>query len=201
MKTTVDVHTRCIDALPQWLAGTLAADETAALAEHVRECAECRAELDVARRLRARFDREWRGVAPLLDANHAEAQFDRLWAQISAAESTPPRRPTLRRRLPALTALAATVLVGAGVGWYRGAAEPDFRTLADQPPHRCTALRVQVNAPPSDAIRRALQSSGATIVDGRSAGDTFVLTAPDPADALRALRALPDVRLAEPIDC
>jgi len=28
-----------------------------------------------------------------------------------------------------------------------------------------------------------------------------VLTAPNPADALQALRALPDVRLAEPIDC
>jgi len=196
-----DVHTRCIDALPEWLAGALAEDEAATFAQHVRDCADCRGELDVARRVRAQFEREWRDVAPLLDAHREEAQFDRLWAQITEAESAPPRRPLQHARLSALTALAATVLVGAGVAWYRDAAQPDFRTLADHPPRHCTALRVEVNAAPTDAVRRALQSTGATIVDGRSAGDTYVLTAPNAADALQALRALPDVRLAEPIDC
>ena len=196
-----DVHTRCIDALSQWLAGALDEDEAATVAQHVRDCADCRGELDVARRVRAQFEREWRDVAPLLDADREEAQFDRLWARITAAESAAVRHPPRRSRLPALTALAATVLVGAGVVWYHDATRGDFRTLADQPPRHCTALRVQVNAPASDAVRRALQSSGATILDGRSAGDTYVLTAPNPADALQALRALPDVRLAEPIDC
>jgi len=98
-------------------------------------------------------------------------------------------------------ALAATLLFATGVAWYHSAAAPDFRTLADRPPQRCTALRVQVNAAPTEDVRRALQSTGGTIVDGRSAGDTFVLTAPNPVDALLALRALPDVVLAEPIDC
>ena len=201
MNTPADVHTRCIDALPQWLAGTVAAADAATFSAHVRDCADCRAELDVARRVRAQFEREWHAVAPLLDADRSEGQFDRLWAEITAAEPAPVRRPPRRSRLSMLTALAATVLVCAGVAWYRDAAQPDFRTLADQPPHHCTALRVRVNGAPSDTMRRALEATGATIVDGRSAGDTYVLTAPNPADALQGLRALPDVQLAEPIDC
>jgi hypothetical protein len=201
MNTPVDVHTRCVDALPQWLAGTLAADEAARLAEHVRVCTDCRGELDVARRVRAQFEREWRAVAPLLDAERAATRFDQLWAQITATEPPPKRRASLRERLPLLTALAATVLIGAGIAWYRDATQPDFRTLSDQPPRRCTALRVEVDAAPSAALRRALEATGATIIDARSAGDIYVLTAPNPADALQALRALPDVRLAEPVDC
>jgi anti-sigma factor RsiW len=198
--TTSDVHAWCVDAMPAWLDGALAPDDAARLTSHIGQCTECRDELEFARRVRTRFEREWRAVAPLLDAGREQAQFDALWAKITTGEATQPT-PAARRQAPMWAALAATLLFATGVVWYRDATTPDFRTLADRPPQRCTALRVQLNAPPTDAVRRALQSTGATIVDGVSAGDTVVLTAANPVDALLALRALPDVRLAEPIDC
>src|SRR5262245_8661625 len=200
MTTTTDVHAWCVDALPAWLDGALATEAADALTNHLRGCADCRGELELARRVRAHFDREWRAVTPLLDADHEHRQFDALWSRI--ADGPEARAPAPRpQRMSAWAALAATLLVASAVGWYHGAVTPDFRTLADGPPQRCTALRVQVNGAPTDAVRSALESTGATIVDSRSSGAAFVLTASDPAAALIALRALPEVRLAQPIDC
>jgi len=230
MKSEAEIHAWCVEALPRWLDGALASGDAVALTGHVRRCADCRGELDLARRVRGQFDDEWRAVASLLDADHEQAQFDRLWARIGAVDGTTPahgpnapsaqtsvspqsaslhtasrsvsRQWAQRRRwAPAWGALAATVLLGSSAAWYRSATQPDFRTLADQAPRQCTALRVQVDATAGAAVRRTLESTGATVVESRSTGDTYVLTAPNPADALTALRALPDVRSAEPIDC
>jgi len=230
MKSEAEVHAWCVEALPRWLDGALAAGDAAALNGHVRQCAACRGELDLARRVRRQFDDEWRAVAPLLEADRERAQFDRLWTRISAVDGTnaqaanvAPSQPAAspqegslhaasrsvsrqlaaqrRRYAPVWGALAATVLLGSSAAWYRGATQPDFRTLADQPPQRCIALHVQVDATAGASVRRALESTGATVVESRSGGDTYVLTAPNPAEALTALRALPDVRRADPVDC
>jgi anti-sigma factor RsiW len=213
MKTTMDpdtppgpgspagVHAQCVDALPALLNGSLADDDAARVVAHIDECADCRAELDLARRVRAHVGREWRDVAALLEPQHQRAEFERLWVRIAPTEPVRPSppRPT-RRWVVSLTALAVAMLLGVGVGWYWNASAPDYTTLGDTPRHACGSVRVQV-ANPNAASRAALEGTGARIVDGPDSDGIFTLATQDPAAVIGALRALPEVRLAEPTSC
>jgi anti-sigma factor RsiW len=203
MTTTFDRHTWCLETLPAFVGGTLPPHDSAAVLAHADECAQCRAELGFARRVHGHFDREWSSVAPLLDAEREQAGFDQLWSRISADEVV---SPAARRRVPqlvlSLTALAATIGLGVGLLWYQNAAAPDYHTLADSPPRVCGQLRVQVGQQrPAADIVRLLESAGTQVVDGPSAEGVYTLRAANAAESLRRLRALPDVRLAEPTDC
>jgi len=202
MNTTSDQHARCVARLPAFVGGTLPAVEAKAVAAHTAECSECRAELDIARRVHKHFAREWRNVAPLLDDAREHDSFDRLWAQITA--DAPPRAPQRDRFnwTSRLTALAATVTIAASYLWYGAAGVPLYRTLADPTSRGCVALHVQFRTPMQPAEDRELiESTGARIVDGPDTLGTYTLRASDPAESLRLLRALPDVTVAEPADC
>jgi hypothetical protein len=184
-------HSQCIDALPALLSGALPPDDAARLVAHASVCADCAFEFELERR-----------VAALLEPAHERAQFERLWARIVAADASRPRPhyASPRRWASSITALAATLLIGAGVAWYRGAASADYTTLADAPRHACGTLRVRVfDATPS--ARAALEASGARVVTGPDADGVYTLTAADPIEALRTLRASPSIRLAESTDC
>jgi hypothetical protein len=188
--------------LPAFVGGTLPAAEAKAVAAHTAECSECRAELDIARRVHKHFAREWRNVAPLLDDASEDDGFDRLWAQITA--DAPPHAPQRDRWnwTSRLTTLAATVAIGASYLWYGAAEVPIYRTLADPTSRGCVAMHVQFRAATRPEEDRALiESTGARIVDGPDALGTYTLRASDPAESLRLLRALPDVTVAEPADC
>jgi hypothetical protein len=194
MKTDSDVdataHSHWIDALPAYLDGSLPADRAARVITHVAACAECGFELELERR-----------VAALLDPAHEEAQFERLWKRIAAvAPPAAPRRSASHQWLAAMTALAATLLLGTSAAWYRSASSPDYTTLADAPRHACGSLRVKaVDA--SSAARDAIAAAGARIVAEPGRDGVYTLAAPDPIDALRKLRASSAIRLAEPTDC
>ncbi|HTL00441.1 MAG TPA: zf-HC2 domain-containing protein [Pseudomonadales bacterium] len=202
MNTTSDQHARCVARLPAFVGGTLPAAEARAVAAHTAECSECRAELNIARRVHKHFAREWRNVAPLLDDASEDDGFDRLWAQITADAS--PRAPQRDRWnwTSRLTTLAATVTIAASYLWYGAAEVPIYRTLADPTSRGCVALHVQFRTATRPGEDRALiESTGARIVDGPDALGTYTLRASDPAESLRLLRALPDVTVAEPADC
>jgi hypothetical protein len=182
------VHSQWTDAIPAYLDGSLPAGAAVRLVAHVAACAGCAFELELERR-----------VAALLDPAHEDAQFERLWARIAAVTPNvaPPRRAP-HRRGASIMALAATMLFGAGISWYHGASAPDYTTLGDSPQRACGSLRVQALGA---SARAAIDASGAHIVDGPDNAGVYTLAAPDPVEALRALRASPAIRLAEPTDC
>ena len=202
MNTTFDRHAKCLSQLPAFVGGRLSAADARAVVAHTHECRECRSELEIARRVHAHYARDWRDAAPLLDPAHEQQGFDQLWARITADAT--PAAPQRRRWALAsrLTAMAATVLFAAGYVWYGAANAPQYRTLADPTSRGCVALRVQFGSqtPPADG-RARLESTGARIVDGPDANGVYTLRAADPAEALRQLRALRDVTVAEPADC
>jgi hypothetical protein len=201
MNTTLDPHTRCVDGLPALLDGSLDAAEAGWLIAHTCACDRCRDELELARRLRAHFEREWSDVAPLLDADHEEAQFERLWTRVAASEPAVPAplRPRRVRWTTALPALAATLLLGTGIAWQQKAEVPSFRTLAN-PPLSCRALKIEVREV-TPALQQVLKATGARVIAGSRLDGSYTVAAPNPAETLRQLRTLPTVERAEPTGC
>jgi hypothetical protein len=195
-------HARCLDALPAFVGGTLEPNATAAVLAHTGECAPCREELTFAWRVQRHFAREWYNVAPLLEPEREEAAFDQLWSRIAAEEPAPANNRRRGWRAVVPLALAASAIFAVGLPWYQNATVPDYRTLADSPPRSCGQVRVQVDPrqPPADTVRR-LESAGTRVVDGPSAEGVYTLSAANPTDSLSRLRALPEVRLAEPTRC
>jgi len=207
---TLDPHAHALESMPALVSGRLSRADAARVLAHTEACADCRAELELGRRVHAHFAREWRAIGPLVEPARTVAGFDRLWSQITAAEerrgvrgASDPGRA--RRWAAAVTALAATVLVGVGVEWYRGAAEPQFRTFADPsgpPISACSRMHVQT-APGAleHEVRRALAGAGARIVSGPDENQVYTLAADDVTRALAAVRALPAVLSAEAKGC
>jgi len=94
-----------------------------------------------------------RCVAALLAPAHAHAQFEALWDRIAAEDSV--RRRPARRLLSSFAALAATLLIGAGIGWYQRAAAPSYTTLGETARHTCRPAPLQDAAaapPPSPFV-------------------------------------------------
>lgn len=203
MTTSIDRHARCLDALPAFVGGTLQPGATAAVLAHTGECAQCREELTFAWRVQRHFAREWYNVTPLLEPEREEAGFDQLWSRISAEDPALPKKDRRRGwRAAVPLALAAAAVFAVGLPWYQNATVPDYRTLADSPPRSCGDVRVQVDLrEPTTNIVRVLESAGTRVVDGPSAEGVYTLSAANPAESLSRLRALPEVRLAEPTRC
>lgn len=198
MNAESDQHTRCVEALPALLGGSLSSSEASALIAHTRECDACRAEFEFAQRVHGYFVHEWDGSLPLLEPSREQASFDQLWARITADSNG---RSGSRRRVGTSVALAATLLLAAGSLWYRNADAPDYRTLADPSQRGCSAMRVQMAPGLAADAARLFEAAGARIVDGPNATGLYTLDAADRPESLRHLRALPEVRLAEPADC
>jgi hypothetical protein len=203
MTTIFERHAWCTELLPAFVGGTLQPHDSAAVLAHTGECPLCREELTFARRVQRQFAREWRSVAPLLDEKHEQAEFDQLWSRISADDTALGKHRERRRPTAApLLALAATFVFSMGLFWYQKAAVPDYRTLANSAPRICGQLRVQVDPQqPAPDIVRLLEDAGTQVVDGPSPAGVYTLRAANPADSLGRLRALSEVRLAEPTSC
>jgi len=101
-----------------------------------------------------------RGIAALLAPAHAHAQFEALWVRIAAEDVGKARpRPAARRPMSSFAALAATLLIGAGIGWYQRASAPSYTTLGESARQTCRPGPMQV-------------------VDGASAGSAFIEARP-----------------------
>jgi hypothetical protein len=203
MTPPIDRHARCLDALPALVGGTLQPGPTQAVLAHTGECAQCREELTFAWRVQRHFAREWYNVAPLLEPERERAAFDQLWSRIGAEDPALPKQDRRRGwRTAVPLALAAAAVFAIGLPWYQSATTPDYRTLADSPARSCGDVRVQVDLrEPATNIVRLLESAGTRVVDGPSAEGVYTLSAANPTESLSRLRALPEVRLAEPTRC
>jgi hypothetical protein len=202
-------HREVQGLLPWYLGGRLDAAEHERVAEHLKVCAECQAEVRFQQRLGQEISQ-----MPL--------DVERGWANMRQriARDAAPRRATWRPRMrlagagvgalvwrtsPAWSgwAAASVLLVAAVVGLKPFGPDGAYHGLGAKPAASPGDILVvfKPDAPERD-LRAAVKDSGARIVGGPTEADAYILTTPlaERAHAIAALRARPAVAMAEPID-
>jgi anti-sigma factor RsiW len=191
-----DPHRQTQQLLPWYVTGTLDRDETALVAQHLSECAECREDLEA----EAALARELKALPGDADAG---------WAALKAGiEADQPRGvpPATRRRAPMRWNLAGAtgLAIAASVATFLLMRPPLlYRTLA-APAGAAAGNLVVIFKPesPEAALRTVLVRNGARIVDGPTAAGAYVLHVADDqrAAVLARLKSDRNISLAEPID-
>jgi len=217
-------HRHCLDLIPWWVNGRIEEPDRLAVEEHLRHCADCRADADEQQRLR-----HFMSADPVVDYAPG-ASLQRLMTKINAEDGPSASSPRLagkriaaafKSRPTQLTQwLAAAVLVEAiglaivgGALWRASPPErsaEEFRTLSTGSAPTGSlrvagSLRV-VFAPTMTLgeLNSLLQDLHLTVLSGPSPAGVYTL-AVEPngeslANELAALRARSEVRFAELID-
>lgn len=206
-----DRHAEVHLLLPWYVTGQLDAVETAFVAEHLAECGACRADLVQERHLADAVARDtgetgdsWAAMAARLDATSSvsvatAAQRRRTRDPLRAARRAVMRPRTLRWVVAAQ--FVAMLALGAQTLTQRSDGRPGaYHVLGDAgATHSGNVLAMFRPEASEAAFRRALQASGARLVDGPTASGAYVLAVPGDA-ALARLRRDADVTMAEPIE-
>lgn len=213
-------HEEAQELLP-WLAnGSLAGAEQERMQAHVRDCAECRADLATLHTLRAAGP----GLAPECDPEQALARLlPRLDAPAMPGSLAPPLPsapqvvPGWRQRLAAnerswlrwgtalqfgAIALLATLLAqrSGDDSPASGPASGPYRALGAAPPAQAALIVTFRPETPEQELRRIVRASGARVAGGPTATGAWLLDADGAAaSVLQALRREPAVTLAEPL--
>lgn len=194
-----DSHREAEMLLPWYVSGTLDAGDHARVEAHLADCARCREELAVERRLGAE-------VAGL--AVERELGWERLRDR-AAAESAPGTIARLADRLPRTRTLA--LFVGAQAAAIAAAvllipprlAQPAYTTLSSPAPARTGNVIVIFRPDVREAeLRALLDSHHAQLVEGPTPAGAWLLSVPaaDRAATLAALGKRREVVLAQPVD-
>jgi hypothetical protein len=206
------------DAMPWYVNGTLAMSARAAVDEHLRTCAPCRAEVDLEQRLAHSLQSGDSRVVPSPHAGWQRlvARLDALEQPTEPAADTPAvRRPHAiggrllgRRVLVVAVAAQAVALVFLAVALWRAQTAQTaaaFYTLTSVDPTLASSeplVRVAFarDVSPADA-QRVAQTVGVRTLAGPSPGNvyTFSIGEGGTAATLEAFRRLPGVLLAEPV--
>jgi hypothetical protein len=206
-----DRHAEVHLLLPWYVTGQLDAVETAFVAEHLAECGACRADLVQERHLADAVARDtgetgdsWAAMAARLDATSSvsvatAAQRRRTRDPLRATRRAVMRPRTLRWVVAAQ--FVAVLALGAQTLTQRSDGRPGaYHVLGDAgATHSGNVLAMFRPEASEAAFRRALQASGARLVDGPTASGAYVLAVPGNA-ALARLRRDADVTMAEPIE-
>ncbi|WP_020655483.1 zf-HC2 domain-containing protein [Massilia niastensis] len=204
-----DAHRAAQEALPWLLNGTLASAERDLVERHLQDCAQCRADLDLLRGMRAAASRP----EPECDPERALARL--LPALDPPAAALAPAPVTLlrrwRRRLAAndghwlrwvATAQFGVIALLAGLLLAPAPVDKDaYRALGAGAASLPDLVLVFRPDTPERELRRIVRASGVRIVDGPTTTDAYLATVPGGAlaPALARLRAEPAVVLAEPL--
>lgn len=184
-------HDRTQRLLPWYNNGTLEPDEQALVEAHLAQCAECRADAEADAALA--FD-----ISALdLEALPAARESERPKSSVSI----------LRRRVPftwMLAGQAAAALLVVGIFTAIPSNPPDqtYHALGSAPAAQPGNIVIVFKADTSEErMRSALLATGAQVVDGPNVSGAYVLLVPRQAReiALKQLRGMPQVMLAEPI--
>ena len=206
-----DRHAEVHLLLPWYVTGQLDAVENALVAEHLAECGACRADLVQERHLADAVARDtgetgdsWAAMAARLDATSSvsvatAAPRRRTRDPLRAARRAVMRPRTLRWVVAAQ--FVAVLALGAQTLTQRSDGRPGaYHVLGDAgATHSGNVLAMFRPEASEAAFRRALQASGARLVDGPTASGAYVLAVPGDA-ALARLRRDADVTMAEPIE-
>lgn len=199
-------HLRVWESLPWVVNGQATPEQACLVANHLGHCEDCRAELALQQRLRS-----------ALVANEDEPQESvdsgllRLLERIdeaTQAQATVPPPWASRRMTQALVAAVLVQAVGLGVlgldRWRAGSGDA-YRTLAEARSVQGRWLVVPDATMTLAQWQALLQAQGLQVAGGPNAAGAYTLgpaagAASQPAAAtLSRLRALPQLRLAEPL--
>jgi anti-sigma-K factor RskA len=191
------------DALLPWYAtGEIDAHDRAAVETHLADCAECRRQLALERRLVDEFQAHspevesgWARIRGRIEAPAAKRAkireaWDEFWGLLS--------RPGI-----AALATAQVAFLVVGGATLHSLDRPAYHALGSAPaPASGNALVMFRPDATERQIADALRSSGATIVEGPTSADAFLVRVPAERRqaALARLRSAGIVRLAQPVD-
>jgi anti-sigma factor RsiW len=188
--------------LPWYAAGEIDARDRAAVETHLADCAECRRQLALERRLVDEFqahspdlDSGWARLRGRIEAPAARRAkirdaWDEFWGLLS------------RPGIAALATAQVAFLVVGGAALH-SLSRPAYHALGSAPAPASGNALVMFRADATEQqIADTLRRSGATIVGGPTAADAFVLRVPAERRqaALARLQSAAIVKLAQPID-
>lgn len=207
--TEREPHDEAEELLPWYASGQLDAADRAKVDAHLSSCAHCRQQLAIEHRL---ID-EFQAMSPEVESGWARLQA-RLNAPVAAQFAPAPRRPArpnvfaeiwtaLSRPAVAGLAIAQLAFVVVAGSVLLSLSRPTYRALGSAPPPASANLIVMFRADATiEEVRHSLNAAGASIVDGPSPSDAYLLhVAPQRrAAALTKLQSDSIVQLAQPID-
>ena len=204
-------HVEIVSLLPWYVAGCLDEHERARVEAHLADCAECQAELKAERR-----------IASLLEdipapEGDVEAGWRRMQARLAAPRSPPPQAARAAagwRRFwriePAWASWAlaaqACLVVGLAAALLQAPRPEPYRALGAQTEAAAAGggtIVVVFRPDTTEAqLREIVRGARGRLVGGPTEADAYLIAAPlaERPAALAALRARPQVVLAEPID-
>lgn len=196
-------HDEAEELLPWYATGQLDAGERSRLEAHLSDCADCRGQLTIERRIVEQFQ----ALTPEVNSGWA-----RLKRRIEAPVATR-RRPITEAAAEfwhILTRPAVAALATAQVAFVAFAATilpsmtaPAYQALGSAPPPSSANVIVMFRPEATEFdIRGALNATGASLVGGPTPANAYLLHVPEKgrATALAKLRDDDEVTLAEPID-
>jgi len=208
--TEREPHDEAEELLPWYASGQLDAADRAKVDAHLSSCAHCRQQLAIEHKL---ID-EFQAMSPEVESGWVRLQA-RLNVSDAAAQFTPAPRRAARQNVfaeiwemlsrPAVAGIAiaqlAFVVVAGSV--LLSLSRPTYRALGSAPPPVSANLIVMFRADATiEEVRHSLNAAGASIVDGPTPSDAYLLhVAPQRrAAALTKLQSDSNVQLAQPID-
>jgi anti-sigma-K factor RskA len=211
------MHSEIHELIPWWVNGRLSAAEAAQVESHLEQCAECRADVEVERRILA-------AVRHRTQVEYApQASFQKLWTRIEEIEREVPSRAMSnvpetvqagRTAIDSRWKLAAALVLCLGLGLLAAAWRqstpvsemPQYRTATASEPVASAPAQIRVVFSPEvtiDELTRIVRGNRLAIVEGPSESGVYGLAIVpgdqlSTADALARLRSDPRVRFAEP---
>jgi anti-sigma factor RsiW len=196
-------HHEAEELLPWYATGQLEADDLALVEDHLSSCAHCRRQLAFERKMVDQFA----GLTPEVDTG-----WERLKQRLQPPSESWSGRA--RRELasvwqgfnrPAVAAFAFAQLAFVAIAGalLLSLSRPDYSTLSSAPPPQSANVVAMFSPDTTQAqLTGLLRSNGASLVDGPTPADAFLLHVPPQSRAavLSRLRADRHVVMAEPID-
>ena len=198
-------HHDAEELIPWYLTGQLDDEDLAMVEHHLSSCAHCRRQLAAERRMIDEFAQ----LSPQIDSGWARLRQridvpqprERLWDKFrgQAAELW----ESLSRPAIATLAVAQLAFVVAAGAILLSLGQPDYRTLGSAPAPASANVIAMFRAETTEAqLRDLLQSNGASLVDGPTAGGAYLLRvqASSRRQVVARLRRDRHVLMAQPID-
>jgi anti-sigma factor RsiW len=189
-----NAHEKAQMLLPWYANGTLEPDDVTSFEAHLLECDECRADLAAERALRELY-----AGTPL----PGEPRRPTALAAVGGSARPLGRRLSSGWGKAVQIAFAAAAAVTLVVIVTPSERDGDYRLLSsDEAAAKGNAIVLFSPDTAERDLRSALEQAGARLVDGPTASGAYIVQVPEQrrAQALAALRALPQVVLAEPVD-
>lgn len=196
-------HHDAEELLPWYATGRLEGDDLALVERHLSSCAHCRRQLAFERRMVDRFaeltpevDAGWERLKQRLEPPR-ENWHDKALRQAAAAWQG------FNRPAVAAFAFAQLAFVAIAGALLLSLSQPSYRALGSAPPPTTANVIAMFTADTTQAqLTRLLRSNGASLVDGPTPADAFLLRVPPQSRSavLTRLRSDRHVVMAEAVD-